>query len=284
MAASILVTGATGNVGAEIVKILRDRGIPVAAAVRNPAKAREQLGDGVDYVPFDFDQPATFAAAMHGIKSLFIIRPPAVSDAAVINAVIGVAKAAGVAHIVFLSIQGGEKNRFVPHYKIEQAIMRSGLTWTLLRAGFFMQNLNTTHRAEIKERNEIFVPAGKGRTSFIDVRDIAAVGAKALSEPGHENKAYTLTGNVALNYHEVASTFSSVLGRPIVYREPSLLGFARGKRAEGTAWPFIAILCALYTTARFGLAAGISDDLVRVLGRQPIPLRQYVQDYRAAWE
>lgn len=125
----------------------------------------------------------------------------------------------------FLSLLGAEHNRVVPHYKIEQYLIHAGLADTFLRARFFMKNLNTTHRAEIQQRNEIVVPAGKGKTSFIDVRNIAAVAALALTETGHANQAYDLTGSEALDDDEVAAILSQALGRPITYREPSLFQF-----------------------------------------------------------
>ncbi len=215
---------------------------------------------------------------------MYLIRPPAISDVKrLLFPAIDAAREAGVQQIVFLSLIGVERNRVVPHYKVEQYLLGSGVPYTFLRPSFFMQNLNTTHRAEIKEQNEIFVPAGTGKTSFIDVRDIAAVAALTLTEPGHTNRAYGLTGSEALDYYQVAAVLSEVLRRPIIYRKPSLRQFIRRQRAGGTPWPFVLVMSGIYTTARLGRAARLTDETARLLGRAPIALRRYAEDYRDCW-
>lgn len=284
MAETILVTGATGNVGAELIKALHGRGLAVRAAVRNAEKARRQLGADIDYVTFDFRRPETFGPTFAGVRSLFLVRPPDIADVAgVIAPAMRAARQAGVEHVVFLSLLGAERNRVVPHHRIEQLLQASGMAWTFLRASFFLQNLDTTHRADIRDNDEIFVPAGQGRTSFIDVRDIAAVAALALSGPDHRNQAYPLTGDPALSYGDVAQIFSEVLGRPIRYANPSPLSFALRMRARRYPWPYIAVMVGIYTTARLGLAASVTPHTTQLLGRPPLSVRQYVQDYQACW-
>ncbi len=284
MSAKVLVTGATGNVGAEVVKLLQKNGHPVRATSTDVAAITRHFGTEIEAVTLDYYKPDTFEPACADIERLFLMRPPAISDVKrYIAPLIDVAKRAGVRHIVFLSLIGVEKNWVVPHYKIEQAILASGLDYTFLRASFFMQNLSTTHRQEIRERNELFVPAGKGKTSFIDVRDIAAVATLALTEDGHAKQAYELTGSEALSYYQVADLFSEILGRKITYREPSLLQFIGRQRAQGVAFPFIAVMSGIYTTAHLGWAARITRDTQHLLGRAPIPLRQYIEDYQESW-
>lgn len=283
MATPILVTGASGNVGSELVKYLRQRGQPVRIAQRTRS-AQDDYGDGVETVQFDFKDPHTFASAFAGVERMFLVRPPAISDARrFIFPAIDAARQAGVRHIVFLSVIGTEKNRIVPHYKIEQYIQRSGLNYTFLRASFFMQNLNTVHRAEIKDEHMIYVPAGRGKTSFVDVRDVAAVAALALTTNGHARRAYALTGSEAFDYDEVARILSEVLARPIIYRNPSLLSFIWREHKRGTPLPLILVMAAIYTTARLGLAGRITEDTERLLDRAPIPFKQYVEDYRTCW-
>ena len=283
MADTILVTGATGNVGAEVVKELRRAGAPVVAAVRNPAKAQQSLGD-IGMVPFDFAHPETFDVAFAGVRKIFLVRPPAIADVKRYMApAIAAAQRAGVEQVVFLSLLGVERNRWAPHYGIEQELRASGMDWTFLRASFFMQNLNTVHRDDIRDGNDIFVPAGQGKTSFIDVRDIAAIGARALVTDEHRNQAYPLTGNMALSYGDVAGIFSDVLGRPIRYSSPSILAFAARMRARGHLWSFIFVMIRIYTTARLGLAAAVTPDTENLLGRPPITVRQYVEDYKRCW-
>ncbi len=285
MSGAILVTGATGNVGREVVRELAARGATVRAAVFNAADAA-RLPDGAsETVRFDFLDPTTFPAAYDGVDRLFLMRPPPISNVKRdMQPAIDYAARAGVRHITFLSLIGVERNRIVPHAKIEKLLMQSGVPWTMLRCGFFMQNLDTTHRADLVEADDIFVPAGGGRTAFIDARDIGAVAARVLTEPGHASTAYNLTGSEALSYTEVAAIMGEELGRPITYSNPSPLAFARRFRQRGYPGGYINVMLGIYLTTRLGMAAGISPDVERLLGRPPITLRQYVKDYAKAFE
>ncbi|MBD2530991.1 SDR family oxidoreductase [Nostoc flagelliforme FACHB-838] len=279
----ILVTGATGNVGQEVFRLLLSQNCDVCAAVRNPNSAKQILGSNIQSVPFDFTKPDTFDRAFLQVNKLFLVRPPALNNVRQqIAPVLNAAKLAGVEHIVFLSILGAERNPFVPHSKIERYINQLGIRATFLRASFFMQNLNTIHREDIKARGELLMPAGNGKTSFIDVRDIAAVAVRTLIEDGHQGKAYPLTGTEALTYYEVADIFTSVLGKSIRYN-PSLLKFVRQMRLSGLPMDFVLIMIAIYTTARLGLAGNITSDTQQLLNRSPLTIRQYVEDYRQFW-
>ncbi len=247
MSNNILVTGATGNVGSEVVRLLSKRGYSVKAAVRSHSASRIHLPSGVESVAFDFEQTQTFEPAFRGINTLFLVRPPAISQVKkYIYPAIATARAVGVERVVFLSLLGAERIAIVPHAKIEAYIKSSGLSYTFLRASFFMQNLSTTHCQDIRDNNEIFVPAGKGKTSFIDVRDIASVAVKVMIEPGHENKAYPLTGSEALDYYEVAEIFTNILGRQIVYADPSIFKFAWRMYKRGLKKDLIVVMrCAM---------------------------------------
>jgi len=279
----ILITGATGNVGTEVVKLLQAQKRSIRIAIRRQIDACDRNAEAA-IVEFDFERPQTFEAALRGVSRIFLVRPPAIADVRRhIYPFIDAAKGAGVEHIVFLSLLGAERNRIVPHAKIEAHIRSSGIPYTFLRPSFFMQNLSTTHREEIAERDEIFIPAGKGATSFIDARDIAAVAVRTLTESGHELRAYDLTGAEALSYYEVADIFTSVLGRRIVYRSPSLFTFGWRRYRQGEHWKFIAVMIGIYTTARVGLAGRVSDDVRMLLHREPITLRKFVEDYRNCW-
>ncbi|MBA3822761.1 MAG: SDR family oxidoreductase [Ktedonobacterales bacterium] len=276
---SILVTGATGNVGAAVMRGLAAAGVPARAAVRDVADVRHA---GHDAVRFDFAQPETFAPALAGVKQVFLMRPPALSDTKrYINPFIDAARAAGVEQIVFLSLLGAEKIRVVPHRRVEQYLETSGVGWTFLRPSFFMQNLTTTHLHEIRDDNRIAVPAGNGRTSFIDGDDVAAVAVTTLTTPGHGGHAYDLTGSEALTYTQVAAEMTEVLGRRITYTHPSLLTFARGMHAQGQPTSFIVVTAAIYTTARLGLAATITPALADLLGRAPTTMQQFIVSQRA---
>ncbi|BAZ14369.1 NmrA family protein [Calothrix sp. NIES-4071] len=282
----ILVTGATGNVGREVINLLSNHNCDIYAAVRNPETARATFnssgGRHINCIEFDFTKPSTFASAFEGVNKLFLVRPPALANVRKqVAPALETALAAGVEHIVFLSLLGAERNRIVPHAKIEQYINKLNIPATFLRAGFFMQNLSTVHRDEIR-RGELFIPAGNGKTSFIDVRDIAAVAARALLEDGHSGKAYALTGNEALTYYEVAEIFTSVLDKPIRYTNPSIFKFIR-MRAQELPIDFVLVMAGIYTTTRLGLAGSITGDVKLLLNRPPITVQKFVEDYRHLW-
>ena len=285
MSVPILITGALGQVGAEVVRLLERDGQPVRAAVRATVANRGAGNHTVDIVQFDFTMPKTYGPAFEGVERMFLMRPPAIVDVRRhIFPALDAAKQAGVRQVVFLSLIGVEKNKILPHYKIEQHILHSGLEYTFLRPSFFMQNLSSTHREEIRDRSEIFVPAGSGKTSFIDVRDIAAVAARALTEEGHRHKIYELTGDTALDYGTVAAQLSEVLGRQITYRCPSLRQFIRQQTAQGTPMSFVLVMAAIYTTARLGLAGRVTSDIRERLGRAPIAFHQFAEDYASFWQ
>jgi len=284
MTSPILVTGATGNVGTEVVRGLQAAGLPFRVAAYDMDEAKKLFGEDADIVFFDFLNPETYQQTFADVKKMFLVRPPALSNVQRdIAPAIWAAVGAGVEHVAFLSIQGVEKNRIVPHYKIEQLLLQTGLEYTFLRCGFFMQNLSTTHKAEIRDDNEIALPVGKAKTSFIDVRDIAAVAVRVLTEDGHENKSYTLTGSEALDYYQIADKLTAVLERPIRYTAPSAFTFLRRQLKKGQKFGFALVVTGLYTITRFGNAKHVSQDVPTILGRDPITFDEFAQDYRTAW-
>jgi|DewCreStandDraft_4_1066084.scaffolds.fasta_scaffold01485_34 uncharacterized protein YbjT (DUF2867 family) len=285
MSSPILVIGALGNVGTEVVRQILARGGKVRAADMDVNKLRERFGEAVEAVRFDFTDPSTFDETFKGVKRMFYMRPPHITNIQRDMAPsMDAAKRAGVTHVVFLSLIGIENTTYVPHYKVETYLKAINMQTTFLRCSFFMQNLNTTHRREIKERNEIFVPVGKAKTAFIDARDIGAVAAVTLLEDGHAGMNYDLTGSQRLDYWEVASIMSEILGRRITYRNPNPLHFLIETMRRGTPFMFALVMTGLYTSTRFGMAEPITDEVERLTGISPITFRQYVTDYEDAWK
>lgn len=285
----VLVSGATGNVGRAAARALLDVGVAVRALATAPDEARARIGSSsplLTIVPFDFENPATYAAAFAGATALFLMRPPAIGDASVITRVLDAAYESGVRRVVFLSVQGAEQNPLVPHHAIEKhlkalAKAHPTFSYTLLRSAFFMQNLSTTHAPDIRELSEILVPAGNGRTAFVDARDVGAAAALVLTEgepAPSANHAYELTGREALTYDEVAGIMTRVCGRLIRYNRPGLLRFYRAMRRRGYARGYVAVMMALYSNARLGLAAHLSPDLETLLGRPPMMLAPFVRE------
>jgi uncharacterized protein YbjT (DUF2867 family) len=282
--AKIFISGATGNVGAEVGKALQAMGISFRAGKSQDRLAAVRLSEGVEWVPFRFEDAATYPAAFQGIEAMFLMRPPQISNVKKLMVpAINAAIAAGVKRFVFLSLIGIENHPGVPHYAVEEYLRQSGVDYTFLRCSFFMQNMNTTHRDEIRLRDEIFIPAGKSRTSFIDARDIGAAAAVTLTQAGHAGKAYDLSGQEALDYAQMAEQFSQVLGRKITYRNPSSLAFIIRQLREGRPLPFVLVMATLYASTRTGMADAVTGDVEQLIGRTPILLRQYIEDYRQSW-
>ena len=284
MTGKILITGALGNVGAEVVKRLHETGRPFRAADQDVIRLRERFGADVDSAVFDFTRKETYDQTFDGVEKMFLMRPPQIANIQrdMVPA-LDAAKAAGVKQVAFLSLIGIERAKFVPHHKVEAYLRASGQAWTFLRCSFFMQNLNTTHRTEIRDRDEILVPVGAARTSFIDVRDIAAVAAVALTEPGHAGQAYDLTGSEALDYWQVAEIISRTLGRKITYRNPNPLTFLASHVRRGTPLTFALVMTGLYLSTRNGMAERVTGEVERLTGRKPITFAQYVRDYQDSW-
>lgn len=276
----VLVTGATGTVGRAVVeRLLADGHTPVAAMRRLEAGG---LPDEVERVRFDFEEPSTYTGALHGADGLFLMRPPALGADAVVP-VVDAAVQAGVPHVTFLSVLGAGSNPLLPHRGIERALEDSPLAYTHLRASNFLQNFAEQHAPDIRERGEVFVPAGKGRIGYVDARDVGAVAAVTLTTPGHDRRAYTLTGPEAIDHYAVAGALSQAAGRLVIYREPGLFTFLWHELNRGKPLPFVLVMGMLYTTARLGLARRVTGTIAQLLGRPARSIDDFARDYADVW-
>lgn len=282
-----LITGATGNIGKYVVDELLKLNKEVKVAARNVEESEKLFSHkdkSLELVRFDFLDETTFDTSLQGVKAIFLMRPPNLADPKRdMLPFLQLAKDRGIEKIVFVSLLGVEKNPVVPHRKIENMIEDLGISYVFLRPSFFMQNLNTNHRQEIKDRNELFIPAGKSKTSFIDTRDIASVAAITLTNQKYNNKAITLTGKTAINYYEVSNIMSKLLGRKIEYKNPGLLEFRKERIKRGTPKEFANIMMLLYLMTKLGTAKEITDDLEKIIGREPISFNQYAFDHKEYW-
>jgi uncharacterized protein YbjT (DUF2867 family) len=268
----VLVTGAGGNVGRPVLEELTARGAIVRAADRTPV-------EGAEFTRLDFTDERTFAAAVDGCSAMFLLRPPAIARVGpTLGRLIDVAGAAGVEHVTFLSVAGAETNRVVPHHRVEKHLAASGIPSTMLRPGFFADNLTSAYREDIAE-GRLYVPAGAGRVAFIDARDIGEVAAIALTDPAvHAGHAYHLTGPEAVTFDEVARLLAERLGRPIRYEPATVPGYLRHLRRRGLPLAQVAVQTVLHVGLRRGDAAEVDPTIERLLGRPPRAIVQFVAD------
>ena len=280
MAQRILITGASGVLGRALVTAFAEAGLPVRQAVRNPAKAKP----GVDSVRLDYTEPATFGPALADIGGLLLMAPPLDPNApAELRPVVARAKEAGVQHVVFISAFGANHNEQAALRIVEHLVMNSGIPYTILRPHFFMENFSEGFLAGgIKGQNGIFLAAGDGKTSFISVRDIAAVALAAFQRPltGQE---LDLTGPEALDHSQAAKIISEASGRPVAYHALTEEQMVAGARAIGMPEPAIGYMTVLYGAVRAGYAAGVTPDFEKVTGRRPTTFQEFAQANAAAW-
>lgn len=276
----ILLTGAGGNVGSALLRHFRPG--PGQQSLRGTRQHRP--GPGECY--FDFEDLAGSAAALEGVDTLFLLRPPQLADIPRYFApLVDLMVQKGVRQVVFLSVQGADKTAYLPHAKIERLLRRSGLQWTFVRPSYFMQNLETTLRDDVRTRGEIFLPAGKLPFLWVDADDIGRAIAVILQNPGeHAGRIYTVTGSAHIAFPEVAQLLTHTLGRPIRYRSPGPLRFYRTLRRRGAERSFILVLLLLHWLPRFQALAPLSGDFRQLTGREPGTLAAYIDERKAVWD
>lgn len=286
---SILVTGATGNVGREVIRFLTGsenfrKTFQLTAGIRKPKQNFMDFnGISLPALDFDFGQAATFGRVLQNFDILFLLRPPQLADTEKYFApLIQAAMQQSIKHIVFLSVQGAETSRFIPHHKIEKLIVESRIPYTFLRPGYFMQNFNTTLHKDLKENQLISLPAGNARFSLVDVRDIGRAAAAVLENTEkHPSKAYLLTGEKNYTFAEMARILTQVLGKTIRFESPSLLEFWRQQRKAGVATGMILVLVMLHYLPRFQRDPVLGDGFKQLTGLQPADFKQYAEDYKS---
>ncbi|MGL9730375.1 SDR family oxidoreductase [Enterococcus sp. DIV0756] len=280
----ILIIGGTGNIGFPLIESLsQNKDILMTAGVHDLSAAEKKLkiSKNVTIKPFDFLDPRTFHEAFLGVTKVFFIRPPQLAKPKEDMApFLNYAQQQGIQQIVFVSLIGVEKNPVTPHHKIEKMIRQMALPYTFIRPSFFMQNLNTTHQEDIRVNHDLFIPAGRSKTSFIDTRDIGEVAAVCLTDPTYLNRELEITGPEALTYEEIAKEMSTILGTTISYSQPSLLKFRRVMIERGIPKDYVNVMVMLYLITQMGNAKKVTTDLEKVLKRSPRTIQDYIRDYQ----
>jgi uncharacterized protein YbjT (DUF2867 family) len=276
----VLVTGASGNVGSYLVRELLNLGEKVVAATTNIQKINELFDNQVEPVIFDFTNKSTYDKALENVDRVFLMRPPHLGKPEDLYPFIDAMKAHNVKLVSFLSLMGVEHNTIPPHHKIEKYIENSEIPYAHVRPGFFMQNLSGVHSVEIREKNEIFVPAGKSKTSFIDAADIGLATAILLHEPEkYKNTAHTITGPEALDYFQIADILSKVVERKIIYANPGYLKYRNYYiKKRGLDKAYVNVTVALYFMTRMGTAKEITKDFYELTGKNPRTFEQFAKD------
>jgi uncharacterized protein YbjT (DUF2867 family) len=284
---TILVTGPTGKVGRRLIPLLTRRGVTVRAGGRSPVAARA----GVEPIRFDWADKSTYETARNGVDAMYLVAgsSPGPEHADYIRALLDGAFSSGVKRVVLLSVYGVDQAPPEnPLRRIELAVESSGVPCTILRPGAFMQNFSEGHfiRAveSIRERDEIAMPGGDGVVSWVSTEDIAAVAAVALTEDGHQGKAYVQLGPEPLTLTQVAEHISWVAGRRIRYVETDhkpLRGelIAAGVPPE-TADHNSQLAAYAFSSGMFGV---LNDDILNVTGRAPVSFAEFAVGAAAAW-
>jgi uncharacterized protein YbjT (DUF2867 family) len=288
---SILVTGATGNIGSEVVKQLSSAtpAVKIKTGVhsaQNVKKLRD--GDRVEVVPIDYNKPETLREALNHVDKLFLLTPDVPNAAELASNLVIEAKKAGIKQIVKQSVMGAALEADVGtmrlHRQVEKFIEQSGIPFTFLRPNEFMQNFINFHSPSIKGNNAFYVPLEDAKVSLVDVRDIAAVAVKSLiDEDKHKNKTYLITGPEALSYHQVAEILSNTTGRKINYVNISDEEARAAMKEIGMSDWLINTVSELSEYFRKGKASEISPTVEEVTGNKPISFSQFANDHAEAF-
>ena len=277
MAKSFLIVGGTGTVGSEVARLLKAAGNSVRITTRNAPKSP-------DLVRTDLSTGEGLEKAFDGIRRAFFLSPVGYPDQYPILApLIRRAREAGLEKVVLLTANGVEAHEASPMRRAERDLEKSGLAYNIIRPGWFMQNFNTFWLRDIREHGAIRLPAGNGKTGFIDARDIAAVAAALLSDDRLANRAFNLTGPAALDHGEAARILSAASGKRIGYHDIEPSEFKRNLQAAGLAEAYADLLVMSMGFLKAGASAAVTDGVETVLGRAPGSLEAYARDYKEYW-
>ena len=266
----IVITGASGQVGREVVRGLDGTGVHLRLAVHNRASAAPMIGRDIEAVEMNFADAGSIERAFSGADYLFLLTPNAEQSVQWAKQAIDIARQVGISHIVRLSAMGAENDPPVRllhwHYEVEQYLQNSGVPFTILRPNAFMENFLYQVDA-IRREGTIYSSVGEGRISFIATKDIGLTAAEILVTPGFTGKSYDLTGPTAVSYAEVAEAFSRATGRKI--RAIDLRDDEMRQSMRGQPEWLIDNMLELFAFFRQGGVSDIVSDAVEAITTSP---------------
>jgi uncharacterized protein YbjT (DUF2867 family) len=278
----ILITGATGNIGVELVKILSGARQAVRAFVRNRARCQAITVPGIELVEGDFAKPETFMPALDGVDRLFLLIPSSSEVEQQQRNFVDAAKRSKVRHLVKVSQLAADEHaagRFQRyHGAVEKHILKSGIPYTFLRPNLFMQGL-LHFRSTISSEGAFYAPAGDAKVSIVDVRDIASIAAKALTEWGHAGKTYDITGPEALTHTGMAQQLSRAVRKEIKYVDIPPAAMREALLRFGMpAWQADGVV-EDYEHYRRGEASAVASTVRDLTGKEATSFSQFAKDY-----
>jgi uncharacterized protein YbjT (DUF2867 family) len=273
----ILVVGASGNVGSEIVRLLKEQGHSVKTTTSKPSRSADQ-------VHVDLLTGQGIHEAFEGVDRAFFLSPGGYADQyKTLSPLIQEAKRRGLEKVVLMTAMGADANEASPMRRAELELEKSGLAYNIIRPNWFMQNFNTFWVQGIHQQGKILLPAKKAKVSFIDTRDISAVAAKLLTTGQFDNRAFNLTGPTAIDHDEVAQWISKSTGKKIVYQEITPADLRKGLLGAGLREDYTDFLLLIFGYLAEGYNATTTDSVKSIIGRDPISFAQYAQDYKKSW-
>lgn len=291
MTETILITGATGTVGSEVVKQLSAKGenIIVKAAARSATDNTFENLNRVQVVQLDYDKPDSLAVALKGVDKLFLLTPFQSNMVDLTSNLVSEAKKAKVKYIAKQSVMGADAEPGITpgrlHRQAEKIIEESGIPFTFLRPNFFMQNFVNYYSNLIRSQGAFYMPAGDAKVSFVDVRDIAAVAVKSLiNDNQQKGRAYNITGGEALSYGQAAEILSKAVGKKINYVNVTDQDARKGMKDMSMDEWTIKSMIELFEITRAGYVSEISPIVEQVTGNKPITFSQFANDYAGSFK
>jgi len=273
----ILVIGASGTVGTEIVKILKSKGQAVVEAT-----SKKDLKPG--QIHLNLLNQDGLENAFEGVDRVFLLSPPGhTNQDKILSPLIDMAKNKKVKKVVLMTAMGANAVDTAPLRVAEIKLEKSGLAYNIIRPNWFMQNFNSYWIQGINNDGKIYLPVAKAKGSFIDARDIAAVAAELLLTEKFNNQDFDLTGSDVLNHDQVADILSSGTGRKILYQEIEPATMRTGLLSAGLPKDYTEFMLMILDFFKQGYSERTTDAVEKITGRKPISFKKYVEDYKAAW-